>query len=375
MTDMPYFASSYELSRERFRASLGSIHHRWPKAELFAQMIDTAEDVSIDWIEAPSEKPETLLVMTAGEHGIEAFVGTAVIQLLVEEYLPKIDPSKVGLALMHTINPWGMKNLRRTNKANVDLNRNFVLDPMDLDRATNPDYVRLNGFLNPRGKLWGLGIRKTFFMTNLFLTSVLTRGVNVRNATLLGQYAFPQGIYYGGRAVQPETQILMDLYKRWFGAYEKVVHIDLHSGYGPRYQMSIVNSAYEPVPVEEHEKMFDYPRVVKTDSSAFYSINGDMIDYVYKLIGKDFPGKSFYSTAFEFGTVGDQITNAVWALRTMIFENQAYHHGTALPTEMDEVKNDLMEMFCPELPAWREIALDNTRQAFNGIFKTWGILD
>ena len=374
MTDQSYFAPSYEFSRERFRGSLEDIQRRWPKAKLFTQMIDTGEDVSIDWIEAPCENPEILLVMTAGEHGIEAFVGTAVLQLLTEEYLSKIDASKVGLALVHTINPWGMKNKRRTNKANVDLNRNFVFDPMELDRSTNPDYARLNGFLNPKGKLWGLGIRKTFFNTNLLVTMLLARGVNVRDATLLGQYAYPQGIYYGGRAIQPETQLLMDQYRRWFEAYEKVVHIDLHSGYGPRYQMSMVNSAFETIAVEEHERLFDYPRVLKTDSSAFYSINGDMIDYVYKLMARDFPGKSFYATAFEFGTVGDQLMNTVWALRTYIFENQAHHFGTGRQAEMDEVKRDLMEMFCPELPAWRETALDNTRQALDGIFKSWGIL-
>jgi hypothetical protein len=373
MTDLPYFIDSYESSRQRFRDSLDLIRQRWPQASLLTHMVDTSEDVSIDWIEAPSPKAETVLVVTVGEHGIEAFVGTPVLQLLIEEYLPKFDADRVGLALVHTINPWGMKNKRRTNKANVDLNRNFVLDPMDLDRATNPDYVRLNRFLNPSGKLWGLGLRKTFFMTNLIIASLLNRGVNIRNATLLGQYAMPMGIYFGGRAIQPETQVLMGLYRRWFGAYEKVVHIDLHSGYGPRYQMSVVNSAFEPISIEEHEKLFDYPRVLKTDTSEFYSINGDMIDYVYKLMARDFPGKSFYSTAFEFGTSGNQTMNAIWSLQTMILENQAYQYGTGSQAEMDEIKNDLMEMFCPSPQAWREIALDNARQAFNGIFKTWNI--
>jgi len=374
MTEIPYFIDSYESSRQRFRDSLELIRQRWPEAKLCTQMVDTSEDVSIDWIEAPAGKADTLLVVTSGEHGIEAFVGTPVLQLLIEEFLPKMDPSRVGLALVHTINPWGMKNQRRTNKANVDLNRNFVMDPMDLDRATNPDYTRLDHFLNPRGKLRFLGIRKAFFTSTLVITSLLNGGVNIRNATLLGQYAMPMGIYYGGRAIQPETQVLMDLYQRWFGAYEKVVHIDLHSGYGPRYQMSVVNSAFEPIPVDEHEALFDYPRVLKTDTSEFYSINGDMIDYVYKLMARDFPGKSFYSTAFEFGTVGGQTMNAVWALQTMIFENQAYHHGTGIGAEMDEIKHDLMEMFCPSQDTWRETALENARQAFNGIFKTWHIL-
>ena len=312
--------------------------------------------------------------MTTGEHGIEAFLGCAVLQMLIEEFLPQLDAGRVGLALVHTINPWGMKNKRRTNKANVDLNRNFVLDPLDLDRATNPDYVRLNGFLNPKGKLWGLGLRKAFFMPNLALTTLFARKVNIRNATLLGQYALPQGIYYGGRGIQPEVQVMMDLYQRWFGQYERIVHIDLHSGYGPRYQMSIVNSSFETTPAEEHARQFDYPLVLKTDTSEFYSITVDMIDCVYKLMARDYPGKRFYSTTFEFGTAGEDIISAIWALRTMIFENQAHHYGAGSRKEMDEVKADLMEMFCPAQPTWREIALDNARKALMGVFKTWKIL-
>ena len=91
-------------------------------------------------------------------------------------------------------------------------------------------------------------------------------------------------------------------------------------------------------------------------------------------MARDFPGKAFYSTAFEYGTLGDQTMSAILALRTMILENQAYQFGAGSTGEMAEAKKDLMEMFCPSLPAWREIALDHSRQAFNGIFKTWNIL-
>jgi len=162
MTEIPYFIDSYESSRQRFRDSLELIRQRWPEAKLCTQMVDTSEDVSIDWIEAPAGKADTLLVVTSGEHGIEAFVGTPVLQLLIEEFLPKMDPSRVGLALVHTINPWGMKNQRRTNKANVDLNRNFVMDPMDLDRATNPDYTRLDHFLNPEASCGSWAFARPF---------------------------------------------------------------------------------------------------------------------------------------------------------------------------------------------------------------------
>lgn len=374
MTQTDYFSTDFQTSRDRFRAWMDIIKAHWPEAQLFSHTIQSDGDLTIDWIEAPAQHPHTLLVLTAGEHGIEAFVGGAVQQMLVTEYLSKIDPQKVSLALVHAINPWGMASLRRTNKANVDLNRNFVSDPLRLDPASNADYARLNSFINPKGRILPSQLSKALFYPALLANTLLLGSSRIRSATLLGQYAFPQGIYYGGRGIQPETELLMGLYRRWFEMYEQVLHIDLHTGYGPRYQMSVVNSSFEETASQEFIHRFNYPLVVKSDPDEFYGISGDMIDYVYQMARSQFPGKPFYSTTFEFGTVGDSLPASLWALRTMIFENQAYHHGASDPAQLKSIQGDFVNLYNPPDSAWREVALANARQALNGILNAWQVL-
>jgi len=90
-----------------------------------------------------------LSFFTIGEHGIEGFVGSAILDLFFREISQRLDPKSTGLFLIHSINPWGMKNFRRTNQNNVDVNRNFTLDPANLDPSSNPDYQAINAFINP----------------------------------------------------------------------------------------------------------------------------------------------------------------------------------------------------------------------------------
>ena len=80
------FAKSFAESRARFRASLESIRQRWPTATLISHPLTAGEDLTIDWIEAaPVEDNRKLLFFTAGEHGIEAYVGSGMLQLFCNE--------------------------------------------------------------------------------------------------------------------------------------------------------------------------------------------------------------------------------------------------------------------------------------------------
>ncbi len=99
----------------------------------------------------------------------------------------------------------------------------------------------------------------------------------------------------------------MDLYRQALQAYDQILHLDMHTGYGPRYQMSLVNSVLETTTSQEFVQKFDYPLVVAANREEFYAIRGDMIDYVYALRNGEFPGKKLYATSFEFGTLGDRL--------------------------------------------------------------------
>lgn len=369
------FPASYEESRTRFRQDIHRVRELWPNAQLGHHRLAGAEDLTVDWIQAGAlERAEKLVLFTTGEHGIEAYVGSAMLYLFVEEFLPRLAPESTGLLLVHAINPWGMKHRRRTNGANVDLNRNFVWTPSALDRSFNPDYGRLEPWLNPRGPVGSLCLGNLVFLLGL-LGHVASLGPRrVRHVTLLGQYRFPKGVCYGGDAIQEETQVLMDLYRGHMRDYGQIVHLDMHTGYGPRYQMSVVNSWMEPRDSADLEREFSYPLVVKSNPTEFYSIQGDMIDYVYTLACHEFPHKRLYATSFEFGTLGDSPSATLRSLRAAILENQVYWFGARDEGGRARVERDFQELFFPQEARWRARAVADARQAFQGILRAEGFL-
>jgi hypothetical protein len=266
-----------------------------------------------------------------------------------------------------------MEHRRRTNAANIDLNRNFVWDASALEPSLNPDYARLTTVLSPQGPIRSLSLSSVLFVLKL-LGSLITVGPQtLRKAALLGQYRFPQGIYYGGETWQTETRIIVELYRTRIAEYEHIVHLDMHTGYGPRYQMSLVNSYLEPTDSTEFVKRFSYPWVVKSDPAEFYSIQGDMVDFVYTLVRNEFPGKRLYSTSFEFGTYGDSTLAVLRSLRAMILENQLHWFGASSGAQ-ECIQHDFQELFFPAEAQWREEAVENARRAFEGILGTEGFL-
>jgi predicted deacylase len=387
------FPETYEISRGRFRDRLAVIRQLWPDASLHSQALAEHPDCSIDWITAaPTEKRSKILVFTTGEHGIEGYTGSAVLEHFFRHYLERLNPADTGLLLVHAINPWGMKHWRRVNAHNVDLNRNFVYDPAELDPRFNPECARMDYFNNPAAPV------SNYTRSRLALKLQIARHAQSQGmrefwkGLLLGQYANPQGLHYGATEYQEETALLMDLYRQTFRDYEQVLHLDMHTGYGPRYQMSLVNSAYETRSSAELAQRFDYPLVVAANPEEFYAIRGDMIDFVYRLRDREFPGKPLYATSFEFGTFGESEQAAVNSLAAMVFENRLYFHGVGEERQSVEtlqrsnvitlrkesvrqvILDNFRELFAPVGHDWRRKALVDARQACEGILRAEGFL-
>ncbi|NOH12918.1 MAG: DUF2817 domain-containing protein [Chloroflexi bacterium] len=371
-----WFPDSYSASRERFHAYLELMQAHWTQVQIHREVIDTDEDLSIDWIQAhATDHPKKLFILTTGEHGIEAYVGAAMLKLFVEQYLEKLEPQDTGLLLVHAINPWGMAHRRRVNLNNVDLNRNFLWDAADFEVDNNPDYAHLDAFLNPR-KPAASNYGASFTFVSNFVRQLFQVGrTELTAATLLGQYIFPQGVYYGGGELQPETSVMMDLYRQTVAEYEQVLHIDVHTGYGPRYQMSLVNSPLETRTPPELKKLFNYPQIVAADPEAFYSIQGDMVDWLYRLFAEKYAGKRFFSTAFEFGTYGDSLLAAIRSLRTMIAENQLHWNGARNPKNETRICAAFRELFWPAEERWQQKAIADGQMAFEGILRGEGYID
>jgi len=374
------FPRSYDGSRARFRQNLDRVQQFWPNARLLSHRISSEEGLTIDWIEASaSGSCERVLILTTGEHGIEAYVGSAVMQVFIDELIHRLQPEFTGLVLVHAINPWGMKYRRRVNSQNVDLNRNFIWrdpDSVDQDNRYDPSfnetYTTLTSLLNPCKPARG------WWMDNLSLATHCLRSVlslsssKVHESTLIGQYFDPRGLYYGGTEMQEETRVLVDIYRSQIEAYRQILLLDMHTGYGPRYQMSLVNSAHEVCDSDWFIRQFRYPLVVKANADEFYSIQGDMIDFIYNLVGEEYPDKGLYATSFEFGTFGDSIRASFRNLRAMVLENQLHWYGANNPSVQAWVRREFEELYFPAEEKWRAKCILDARQAFEGILRAEG---
>ncbi|MEW6716980.1 MAG: M14 family metallopeptidase [Chloroflexota bacterium] len=376
MTDIStLFPENYEASRGRFRKNLARVQTMWPNAQLSQHRLASSEDLTIDWIHATALKQnDKVFVLTTGEHGIECYVGSAMLQRFIEMYLHQLDPNDTGLLLVHAINPWGMKHRRRTNRFNVDLNRNFVWNPEDLDLTFNPGYDDLNSFLNPQSPIPSLFWRQLGILLQL-ARHLLSKGKDsLREAVLLGQYRYPKGLFFGGDTIQEETALIRGLYQNVLGQYDHMVHLDMHTGYGPRYQMSLVNSVLEERGSAQLSQIFDYPLIVAVNTEEFYFIRGDMIDYVYTLRDKIFPQKRLYATSFEFGTYGESDLAMIRNLRIVILENQLHWHGTSMLEVEKRVRYLFGELFAPQGADWRAKAVADADRAFQGILRSEGFI-
>ena len=368
------FPETYEQSRERFRNNLFVVQSMWPQAKLFQHKLTGDEDLTIDWIYSEAiDSNEKVLLFTTGEHGVEGYVGSAMLQRFIELYMPKLDPRKSGILLVHAVNPWGMKHHRRGTAKNVDLNRTFVWNE-GFDPEFNTDYQKIKSFLGPSTKLKNTAISDLIYMFGLFWHIARMGMRNFRYALLLGQYRHPQGLYYGGTETPEETRALMELYRKALNDYDQVLHLDMHTGYGPRYQMSLVNSALDKETSGYFVKRFNYPLVVAATADEFYAIRGDMIDYIYALRQNEFPQKRLYATSFEFGTLGDTLYGLFQSPRVMIYENRVYWYGAQNEKVLVWAKHGFEELFHPVAKDWREKAIKDADQAFVGILRAEGFI-
>jgi hypothetical protein len=364
-----YYADTYEENRADFRALLGEVKNYWPTAELsYYPVVAEDEDLTIDLIRAlPGKECKQLIFLSTGLHGIEGYVGAAVVKLFVKEYLRHLNPADTGLYLVHAINPWGMKHRRKVNENNVDLNRNFIYEQEKGDRDLNRAYDRAHSFLNPQQPL-KTNADPFFYLKALNL--ILCMGpANFREAVLYGQYRYPQGLIYGGTGFERSTTVLSSLFQEAASSCERFLLIDMHTGYGPRYQMTIVNSIHEKRASADLQASFSYPLVAKTDPDEFYQMQGDMVDYVYQFMQNQFPGKYFYATCFEFGTLGSSFGAVIKSLKAMINENRVNQCGAVSAKVAEQARHNFCELYYPGEEKWREKVLQDARTAFNGILK------
>lgn len=364
------FYNEYEEVRTHILETAEQLKAQGVETEVYSHAIDEEEGMYIDTIYLPSqEKQNNLVVVTTGVHGIEGYIGSVMLDVFWQEIYPGLNKADTGVLVIANINPYGMKYHRRYNENNVDLNRNFILDWNGFDTTVNKDYPKVDKFLGPQKQMNNAFWHEADFYKSMVKEVVANGADSISNALLGGQYEYPQGVYYGGAGDEKSTAYVKDVFE-WTlkdADYKNVVHIDIHSGYGPRYNMVIFNSVYETMNEAETKALFGYDNVISYDSESFYATTGDTTDFYYRLKEKMGVETELFSTCFEFGTIGDSFLDSIISMKYTIEENQNHWYPTTNKIMNEIVKERYQELFYPTEKEWREKTVADFSKAAKGV--------
>lgn len=363
------FRTTYEETRAGVRELIGELEQAGAVVEAESYPVDASNGLYIDTFYLPSAgEHRNLIILTTGVHGMEGYIGDVMLDVFFGEIYPELNRDNTGILVVANVNPYGMKNYRRYNENNVDLNRNFILDWDTFDLTSNKEYPKVEEFLGPTGKIGNALWHEAGFYLSLAKTAITDGADTVSDALLTGQYEYPQGVYYGGVGDEASTAYLKDVFARCLDSdYENLVHIDLHSGYGPRYNMVIFNSVYETMNEAESVEAFGYDHVIAYDSESFYATTGDTTDFFYRLADQKQAPAELYSTCFEFGTIGDAFFDTILSLKYTVDENRNHWYPTDNAVSAEVVRQTYLELYYPTETAWRQKTIEDFLTATRGV--------
>ena len=363
--DLGYFPEDYEDSRERFLQKAKELQEKFPGGETIRVEVPSEADnnLTVDGLYLPArESQERLLIITSGLHGVEGYAGSAVSMMFMEEFLNEERLSTTGYLFLHAVNPYGFKYNRRVTENNVDMNRNASIDE-SLYREDNQGYRDVEELVNPEGKADLSSWEHRLFHLRA-LTMILKHSMDsFRQAILQGQYHQQQGVFFGGYELEPQLRELKPIISEKINSYSVTMNIDLHTGYGERGTLHLLQEPVEDPKVKETLEMVfgDHP-IDWTDSEDFYQVTGDFVGFVGELMDDGL----YLPMVFEYGTMDSQTTmGSLHSLHRMVLENQGYFYGYADQKVEARVKEDYLELFYPSSEEWRSKVISDSRNLFH----------
>jgi Protein of unknown function (DUF2817) len=368
--NLPFFCSNYESCRLQFyRLNASAL-------EISSVRVPSRVDRNL-WVDyafyPATESPRNLVVMTSGVHGVEAFLGSAIQALWSKKVIPKWDRRHTGFLLIHSVNPFGFKYGRRVSENNVDLNRNFSNSP-HLYKSSNLGYSKLNGILNPQGRVGKIFWDSIQFYASVFRALATQKMAVVREAILGGQYQFPKGIYYGGDRPQFQQRMIEEILDRTSKDYSKILMLDLHTGYGSRGRMHLFpGKMTDPKMILDRRFVFQGYEIENPEGDQFYTTEGDLPTFVTEIsLAKR---QRVVPMTLEFGTEDNQsYFGGMKSLHLMIRENQLYWHGSTTSEVAKKVKGAMRELYFPKSANWRNGVMAESFRSIRRFIRNFELL-
>ena len=340
------FSPDYATARARFRDAA-----RGAGFELSAYPIGQrgpdGTELTLDVARKGSPEARRVLVVSSGTHGVEGFFGSAVQLAALSGLFARVTlPAHVAVVMVHANNPYGFAWSRRVNEKNVDQNRNFLLEGASFSGAPEA-YRELDGLLNPAS-----APRRFEPFLLKAAREVLKRGFPaLKTAVATGQYEFPQGLFFGGKAPSKVQELWRTHGLEWIGKPERVLHVDFHTGLGKwgSYALCVDLPAEHPR-VAALAREFGAKFVQGFDTKGvLYEIRGGL----GRWLEQRFPGVQYDTLLAEFGTYP-----TLRVIQAMRFENRAHHYAGDRPALVARARSELREVFSPKAASWRRVVVE-----------------
>ena len=300
-----------------------------------------------------------LMVMISGTHGVEGAYGSACQTAWLGQKAKWALPEDIAVLMIHLINPWGTAWSRRVNEDNVDLNRNFI--DWTAKPPENPAYADMHPALVVAA--WD-GPERIAADEAL---AELTKAKGQTAVSLIieaGQYAFADGLFYGGNAPVWSNRVLTAVLEEFGQKAGQVIVFDLHTGAGPYgYPALLSVSPVDHAGLAWGTEMFG-PAMVPVITGAAATTNTGIAatatGYVSAFVRAAMGQARVLPLVMECGTL-----DSAEMQRRVVDDNWLHLYGKPLSERGQRIKTDLVHGFIPQDDSWQQICLSTSLRHFD----------
>lgn len=313
----------YLQSRDRFRdlaTRVGAAQH----AYYYDDAENAALRLSTDTAYLGQAQAQTLVVIASGTHGVEGYAGAACQFHFMESYGVRHAGDGIGYLLVHAVNPWGFFHDRRVTQEGVDLNRNFV--DFAASAQAGADYAAYHDLLVTRFRPLPRGLWNEARLLSHALTRA--RRAKLQAAVTAGQYAYPDGLFYGGAAPTASRMVWEEIVQTFASGRRRAFLLDLHTGLGKRGAGELIS--YLPSSSTEFRQMARWFGGDIKSMASGESVSAAVEGTLTAAFDRAVAGQS-YAVGLEFGTCAPlAVLNALRA------DHWHHNHAAQLPQSARE---------------------------------------
>ncbi|MCY7316545.1 MAG: M14 family metallopeptidase [Rubrivivax sp.] len=336
-----FFAQGYAEARDKFvaaaRAAGASVEsHAHPLTGR------DGEALAMDVARLGAADAQAVLIISSACHGVEGFCGSGVQNALLADdaFVAAAQASGVALLLVHALNPYGFSWWRRVTNENVDLNRNW--HDFSAPLPHNAAYDAIAPLLLPAH--WPPNADNEAALA-AYAAQHGERGLQA--AVTSGQYAHPQGLFYGGAAPTWSRLTLQQVLHTHGSRCARLGWIDLHTGLGPNGHGERIFACRDDAAALHRTRAWWGSDVTSTydGSSTSAVLSGLMWMGAYEHCAQ----AEYTGIAMEYGTV--PVPEVIEALRA---EQWLQLHPEAPSAQCQAIKQRFRDVFYTDTPAWKQ---------------------